>query len=345
MLTGLEEVADFQIIREWEKTTEFGDRAEIRTLPEGSQRVGQGGRPLGSLHRQKCPNFERCFITLMHQRAAESDIIIVNHHLFFADLSLRDERHEGGILPEYHAVVFDEAHEIEDVVGQYFGVSISNYRFQELRRDIAAIGRMKSSARPSWTASWNAWTRLQTHFFGLFGDADRRDRLPGPRQLPRGERGDLYRSAGGAGTDPARTSKLLKDPPDEDRAARAAARGSLPRALRFVMEERRRALRLLDGAARPGHFSAGHPHRSRLHPGRASVRPGGYRGAHLGHAGRGAAASITPQGRLGLENPRSLIVPGHFDYQKQALLYVPQHLPDPRDPAFSKAASEEVVES
>src|SRR5580698_4259562 len=79
---------------------------------------------------QKCPQFERCFITLMHQRAAQSDIIIVNHHLFFADLAIKDED-VPGILPDYHAVVFDEAHEIEDVAGQYFGVQISNYRFQE----------------------------------------------------------------------------------------------------------------------------------------------------------------------------------------------------------------------
>ena len=66
----------------------------------------------------------------------------------FADLSLRDEKGEGGILPDYHAVVFDEAHEIEDVVGQYFGVSVSNYRFQDLRRDIAVIGRMKKFGTP-----------------------------------------------------------------------------------------------------------------------------------------------------------------------------------------------------
>ena len=97
---------------------------------------------------QKCPNYDRCFITLMHQRALESDIIIVNHHLFFADLSLKDENYEGGILPEYHAVVFDEAHEIEDVVGQYFGVSISNYRFQDLRRDLGVISRMKKFGTP-----------------------------------------------------------------------------------------------------------------------------------------------------------------------------------------------------
>src|SRR5215475_854 len=143
MLAGLEEVADFEIIREWEKTTEIGDRSEIKNLPEGSTTWAKIDARSEMCTGQKCANFERCFVTQMHQRAAESDIIIVNHHLFFADLALRDERHEGGILPEYHAVVFDEAHEIEDVAGQYFGVAVSNFRLQDLRRDIGVISRMK----------------------------------------------------------------------------------------------------------------------------------------------------------------------------------------------------------
>ena len=138
VLTGLEEVADFQIIREWEKTTEIGDRAEIKTLPEASTAWAKVDARSELCTGQKCPNFERCFITLMHQRAQESDIIIVNHHLFFADLALKDENYEGGILPEYHAVVFDEAHEIEDVAGSTSASSISNYQFQDLRRDISA---------------------------------------------------------------------------------------------------------------------------------------------------------------------------------------------------------------
>src|ERR1700694_2673177 len=147
VLAGLEEVADFQIIHEWEKTTEFGDRAEIRTLPESSASWGKLDARRDLCSGQKCPQFERCFITLMHQRAAESDIIIVNHHLFFADLSIKDDD-VAGILPEYHAVVFDEAHEIEDVAGQYFGVQVSNYRFQELTRDIARVSRLKQFGSP-----------------------------------------------------------------------------------------------------------------------------------------------------------------------------------------------------
>ena len=95
VLTGLEEVADFQIIREWEKTTEFGDRAEIKTLPESSTAWAKIDARSDLCTGQKCPNFERCFITLMHQRAAESDIIIVNHHLFFADLSLQGRELRG----------------------------------------------------------------------------------------------------------------------------------------------------------------------------------------------------------------------------------------------------------
>ena len=73
-----------------------------------------------------------------------SDIIIVNHHLFFADLAIR-EQVEMPIIPEYDAVIFDEAHEIEDVAGQYFGVSVSNHQFTDLRRDIGATARQKNA--------------------------------------------------------------------------------------------------------------------------------------------------------------------------------------------------------
>ena len=88
-LSGLEEVADFQIIQDWEKTTEVGDRAEIRTLPENSTAWGKVDARSELCAGSKCKQYERCFITLMHQRAAEADIIIVNHHLFFADLAVR----------------------------------------------------------------------------------------------------------------------------------------------------------------------------------------------------------------------------------------------------------------
>src|SRR5947209_10752866 len=191
VLAGLEEVADFQIIANWEKTTEFGDRAEIKTLPEGSTAWAKVDARSDLCTGQKCANFDRCFITAMHQRAMESDIVIVNHHLFFADLALRDARNEGGILPPYHAVVFDEAHEIEDVVGQYFGVSVSNYRVQDLRRDIAIMSRMKKFGTAELDRILQRMEEIAGHFFALFGDADRRVAFTG-RDAFREDNEEIY---------------------------------------------------------------------------------------------------------------------------------------------------------
>ena len=89
MLNGLEEINQFRIISDWEKTTETGDRAELADLPEIShlwpKLDARTDRCIGS----ECQQFDRCFITEMRRRAAESDIIIVNHHLFCADLAIK----------------------------------------------------------------------------------------------------------------------------------------------------------------------------------------------------------------------------------------------------------------
>jgi len=167
VLTGLEEVADFEIIRNWEKTSEIGDRSEITALPESSTAWAKVDARSDLCSGAKCPNYDRCYITLMHQRALESDIIIVNHHLFFADLSLKGENYEGGILPDYHAVVFDEAHEIEDVVGQYFGISISNYKFTDLRRDLTVVSRMKKFGTAELDRILERLEELAAVFFGF----------------------------------------------------------------------------------------------------------------------------------------------------------------------------------
>ena len=143
VLTGLEEVADFQIIRDWELHTKTGDRAEIKTLPENSSAWAKIDARRELCTGQKCPQFDRCFLTEMHRRAMVSDIIIVNHHLFFADLAVREDARGGGILPEYNAVIFDEAHEMEEVAGQYFGSGVSSYQFQELARDVMSLARRK----------------------------------------------------------------------------------------------------------------------------------------------------------------------------------------------------------
>jgi ATP-dependent DNA helicase DinG len=333
-------VADFEIIRDWEKTTERGDRAEIKTLPEGSTAWAKVDARSDLCSGQKCPNFERCFITLMHQRAAESDIIIVNHHLFFADLALKDENYEGGVLPGYQAVVFDEAHEIEDVAGQYFGFSVSNYRLMDLKRDIAAIGRMKKFGTPELDRVLQRLEDLTGQFFALFGEGDRRVAFQG-REAFREANEDAYTDLLAALELIGSNLKLLQNPPEEILPL-ARRTGELGMALRFVMEEDdERYVYWVEKRGR-GCFLQATPIEvadivsERLF---SKVETVVLTSATLAVAG----GFEYVQKRLGLGNGRSLIVPGHFDYQRQALLYVPQQLPEPRSPAFIAAASEEVT--
>lgn len=339
VLSGLEEVADFQIIQNWEKTTEFGDRAEIKTLPEHSTAWAKLDARSDLCTGQKCANFERCFITLMHQRAQESDIIIVNHHLFFADLSLRDENYEGGILPEYHAVVFDEAHEIEDVAAQYFGVGLSNYRVQELRRDISVVGRMKKFGTPELDRILQRLEEISNQFFALFGEGDRRVAFTG-RESFREDYEEIYVDLLASLDLVASHLKLIQHPPEELMPLLRRT-NELSMALRFVMEEDDdRFVFWVEKRGRGCFLQATPIDVSSLLNERlfSKIDTVVLTSATLAVAG----GFDYVQKRLGLENPRTLVVPGHFDYQKQALLYVAQHLPEPRNPAFPKAAAEEV---
>ncbi|HKY03538.1 MAG TPA: ATP-dependent DNA helicase, partial [Blastocatellia bacterium] len=123
VLDGLEEVDYFDEIRAWAAATETGDRAELTDLPEDLSFWPQIDARADSCLGQKCPEFDACFITRMRQQAMESDVVIVNHHLFFADLALRGGDY-GAVLPDYSTIVFDEAHEIENVAASYFGSSV-----------------------------------------------------------------------------------------------------------------------------------------------------------------------------------------------------------------------------
>ena len=142
ILTGLEEIDQFHKISEWEKTTETGDRSELEDLPEISALWSRLDARSEACLGTTCPDYQLCFITEMRRRAQESDVVIVNHHLFFADLSVRQMAAgapDAGVLPEAGAVIFDEAHELEDVASSYFGISVSNIRFEDLVRDVEAM--------------------------------------------------------------------------------------------------------------------------------------------------------------------------------------------------------------
>jgi len=125
ILNGLEEIDQYRQIAEWEQSTTTGDKSEIAGMPESSALWAKLDARSDACLGQTCPSYQRCFITEMRRAALESDIIIVNHHLFFADLAVKREASgapDAGILPEAAAVVFDEAHELEEVASSYFGL-------------------------------------------------------------------------------------------------------------------------------------------------------------------------------------------------------------------------------
>jgi ATP-dependent DNA helicase DinG len=128
------ELRAFQAILEWAQETETGDRAELGTIGDDSELWSRLDARRDRCLGTKCKDYDRCFLTLVRQKAMEADIVVVNHHLFFADLSIR-KTDVAAILPDYSAVIFDEAHDLEDVATEFFGFHVSNYRLAEFIHD------------------------------------------------------------------------------------------------------------------------------------------------------------------------------------------------------------------
>ena len=170
VLSGLEEIEHYRAIAAWEKTTQTGDRAELAELPEASALWHKLDARSDTCLSQKCSAYETCFITEMHRRAMESDIIIVNHHLFFADLGIKQQAEDApdaGILPDCGAVIFDEAHELEDIAGSYFGISLSNLRIEELARDVEASLQRNKMYTPGLSGAIKTLRERSQFFFSV----------------------------------------------------------------------------------------------------------------------------------------------------------------------------------
>ena len=122
------------IIDAWVKTTETGDRAELHDLPENVPIWKEIAADAETCLGTECPHYDDCFVTNVRRRAAESDVVIVNHHLLCADASVRQSAY-GEVIPTCSTLVVDEAHQLEDVATQYFGRSVSMFRVEDLVRD------------------------------------------------------------------------------------------------------------------------------------------------------------------------------------------------------------------
>ncbi len=369
ILSGLDDIEQFHAILQWERRTETGDRAEIDALPENSALWPKLDARSEVCLGQTCPNVDLCYITGMRRKALESDLIIVNHHLFFADLNIKQQVGEGvdaGILPDAAAVIFDEAHELEDVASQYFGIALSNARFDELARDTENMLRGKgvsTSAIESATAQLRDRSRM---FFGS---------LPAPPshlgRLEFSDRPDFLEARGDAYLATSNALVRLEGELERLREVEEAA-GLRKRAadvrhhLKFLLESddkntvfwiERRATGNLRNAAARARDGDGAPQSFSTHLQATPIDVSELLGdtlfqrygttvltsATLTVAGKdGVPGFAHLRQRLGVPFPKELVVPSHFDYAKQALLYLPESMPDPRSADFPQQAAEKI---
>jgi len=331
----MEERSEFQIIRDWEKKTKTGDRSELREIPESSSAWWKLDARSDNCAGQRCAQFERCFITEMHRKALESDIVVVNHHLFFADLAARD-RAFGAILPDYEAVIFDEAHEIEDVAGQYFGITVSNLQVHELIKDVAAVSRRKLFATPELDRGLIQMGDRCDEFFGLFPREGRQGFRNHKQFLHANEAvySELQLALETVSARIELVQGMVEDPVPLVRRAKLLQQG-----LRHWLETPDPAnVYWVEARGRGVYLQATPIDVSQMLSSRLFER---LETVVLTSATLAVAGEFDYlQKRLGLPNARTLRIESPYDYTKQVLLYVPPHLPDPRQPEFSWRAAD-----
>jgi ATP-dependent DNA helicase DinG len=356
ILSGLEEIDQYRQIAEWEQTTETGDRAELAGMPESSALWQKLDARTEACLGSTCPDYRRCFITEMRRRALESDIIIVNHHLFFADLAVKREAAgapDAGILPEAAAVVFDEAHELEDVASSYFGLSVSNIRFEELARDTDVLLRGKEGTDNLPAVTQQLRERARMFFAGLPIAGDGRQPFVGREEFLETQ-GDLYMAV--RATLQRMEAEMNGMKADEAPGLKKRV-ARLRSELEFLLESsNNNTVYWMERRVSSGVSSDRSAARSAF---RAQSRTTFLQATPIDVSELLhelvfdqiptvvlTSATLTVQGgfehirkRLGLSDARELVVPSHFRYGEQALLYLPPEMPDPRDAEFPEAAA------
>jgi ATP-dependent DNA helicase DinG len=352
VLSGLEEMDYFDEVTEWVKGTETGDRAELSNLPENLPFWRHIDARSETCTGQKCPDFDPCFITRMRDRAAQADIVVVNHHLFFADLALRDSAY-GRVLPDYTAVILDEAHLIEDVASEYFGAQVSNYQIDDLVRDVGYIRFDNTEVEREVAKTSDRLKDFAGRFWMGFregrGEESRFPLVPGTfakkdydGEMQATPLGDGYLALDGSLARLETTLDALQEKPnDVDNLVRRL------RQIRFDLQfivtgADKKFVYWLERRGRGIFLRASPIDVSGLLQDKLfdSVSTVILTSATLSSAGNFAFI----KDRLGLHEAKGLIAESSFDYQSQALLYLPPGMPDPRSSQWAAAAAAQVIQ-
>jgi ATP-dependent DNA helicase DinG len=342
VLKGIDEVDWFAQIKDWEKLTETGDRSELTFLPDDAELWHRMDARSDLCTGKKCGEFQNCFITAMHQRAQEADLIIVNHALFFADLAIRKDDF-GSILPEYSAVVFDEAHEIEDVASDYFGRQVSSYRFDELARDAENTLRVLQIAAPQLRRYLSRMRERGHAFFETFPEREGRFPFEQAERAAFLQRNlESYEELASA-VKRVETELSALSPKPEEVLTLARRASEIRRELEFLLESEEKSYVYWYERRGKGVFLAATPIdvsqilRERLFDQFDTVV---LTSATLAVGGR---FDYLKQ-RLGIQPANEKVLPQEFDFREQALLYIPPTMPDVRDAKFSASAADEITQ-
>jgi ATP-dependent DNA helicase DinG len=339
------------VVSEWVTRSETGDRAELHDLPEDLPFWTEIAASAENCLGLECPRYEDCFVTRMRQRAAESDVVIVNHHLLFADASVRQSAF-GEVIPACANLVLDEAHQIEDVATQYFGIAVSNYRVEDLARDAERLVRTGAVDDRDGDLA-EAIDRLRVQNQLLFGALtllpmkEDRQRLTTDMLQEVGQEGVALTGSLDAFAAVAHLAARPKS--EEDETSKEDAESLERRA-----GEIRADLKFLLAASDPDYVyyfeRRGRGIFLRASPIDVStiVREkllDRMRVTILTSATLAVDGSLDYiRSRLGILERRELKLASEFDYSQQAVLYLPRNMPDPRSPAFVDAAARQIVE-
>jgi ATP-dependent DNA helicase DinG len=356
------------ILDRWLRQTETGDRAELVDLPENVPLWKEVAADADTCLGKECGRYEECFVTLMRQRAAESDVVIVNHHLLCADAAVRQSRY-GEVVPDSPTLIVDEAHQLEDVATQYFGHAFSAQRVEDLVRDgwrafASGQGGEDGTAGTQTPqlhvieALTAAGDRARAFFSALEATAGSRHVTGDARVRYTAEEMRDHAAAGAELASALDRLEWLLSQPTPSRDDEPGPKSEGPDAREELVESlARRAgqlsldLRILLDADNPAfvYFIERRARGLVLRAAPVDVSRivseevlGRFRTVVLTSATLAVDGSFAyARARLGLGAAAELRVPSEFDYHSQALLYLPRRVPHPSSPEFAEAVARE----
>ncbi|KGX59404.1 ATP-dependent DNA helicase [Burkholderia pseudomallei] len=354
-LPSRQDTAYLQDILRFAKITRSGDKAELASVPETSPVWSMVTSTRDNCLGQECPHYKDCFVMQARREAQQADIVVVNHHLFFADIMLRDTG-MAELLPSANTIIFDEAHQLPETATLFFGETLSTTQLLELARDAVAEGLAHARDAVEWVKLGGALERAARDVRLAFAD-------DGIVRMSLAQLGDGHPLFGALDALDAALDALS-----------TALAGQAERAESIAACQRRaRELQDLlagwvapgarDGAAdaadaKPAAQTGEHgdpaekvrwvevfAHTVQLHETPLSVAPiFAKQRAGVPRAWIFTSATLSVRGdfthyaaQMGLSSRRSMTLPSPFDYQAQGLLYVPRNLPQPSSPAFTDA--------